>query len=223
MAITHKIHSSRSNNNESLDYVGEAGRLFYAQTTGTGIAPTLRYSDGETPGGLPLTGESISVTGTPPEHPYTGNLWYDDQDGRLYVYYDSTWVDASPDVGYVLRAATTSTLGGVKVDGSSIVVDPYGVISATTATNLVAAGNILSGTFTVSPNVGKNSLTTLTATITGLTTNHKIVITPQSLMPDNGAFFGAAYASDSNTVSIQFANSNGAVNATFTIAYFAWI
>ena len=129
MAITHKIHSSRSNNNESLDYVGEAGRLFYAQTTGTGIAPTLRYSDGETPGGLPLTGESISVTGTPPEHPYTGNLWYDDQDGRLYVYYDSTWVDASPDVGYVLRAATTSTLGGVKVDGSSIVVDPYGVIS----------------------------------------------------------------------------------------------
>jgi hypothetical protein len=71
--------------------------------------------------------------------------------------------------------------------------------------------------------VAKNSLTTLTATITGLTTNHKIVITPQSVMPDNGAFFGAAYASASNTVSIQFANANGAVNATFTIAYFAWI
>jgi hypothetical protein len=95
--------------------------------------------------------------------------------------------------------------------------------SATTATNLTAATGILAGTFTVSPNVAKNSLTTLTATITGLTTNHKIVITPQSVMPDNGAFFGAAYASASNTVSIQFANSNGAVNATFTIAYFAWI
>ena len=95
--------------------------------------------------------------------------------------------------------------------------------SATTATNLAAATSILAGTFTVSPNVAKNSLTTLTATITGLTTNHKIVITPQTVMVDNVSFFGAAYASASNTVSIQFSAGGGAVNATFTIAYFAWI
>jgi hypothetical protein len=95
--------------------------------------------------------------------------------------------------------------------------------SATTATNLVAATSILSGTFNVSPNVAKNSLTTLTATITGLTTNHKIIITPQTVMPDNATFFGAAYASASNTVSIQLAAGGGAVNATFTIAYFAWV
>jgi hypothetical protein len=95
--------------------------------------------------------------------------------------------------------------------------------SATTATNLVAATSILSGTFNVSPNVAKNSLTTLTATITGLTTNHKIIITPQTVMPDNATFFGAAYASSSNTVSIQLAAGGGAVNATFTIAYFAWV
>ncbi|MEI6420649.1 MAG: hypothetical protein WCP55_00400, partial [Lentisphaerota bacterium] len=94
---------------------------------------------------------------------------------------------------------------------------------ATTATNLAAATGILAGTFTVSPNVAKNSLTTLTATITGLTTNHKIVITPQTVMPDNATFFGAAYASASNTVSIQLAAGGGAVNATFTIAYFAWV
>ena len=94
---------------------------------------------------------------------------------------------------------------------------------ATTATNLAAATGILAGTFTVSPNVAKNSLTTLTATITGLTTNHKIVITPQTVMPDNTTFFGAAYASASNTVSVQFSNGGGAVNATFTIGYFAWV
>jgi hypothetical protein len=96
--------------------------------------------------------------------------------------------------------------------------------SATTATNLTAATSILAGTFTVSPNVGKNSLTTLTATIAGLTTSHKIVITSQTVMADNAAFFGSAYASSSNTVSVQFANGgNAGVNATFTIAYFAWI
>jgi len=115
LAITQKIYSSRSNSVDSLTYVGEAGRLFYAQTTATGLAPTLRYSDGVTPGGLPLTGGSISVSGLPPTNPVQGNLWYDDEDGRLYVYYDSTWVDASPDVGYSLGVATTSTLGGIKL------------------------------------------------------------------------------------------------------------
>lgn len=114
MAITQKIYSSRSNSIDSTLYVGEAGRLFYAQTTATGLAPTLRYSDGETPGGLPLTGASISVSGLPPEHPVEGNLWYDDADGRLYIYYDNTWVDASP------NSITTSTfsVGNLSVGGT---------------------------------------------------------------------------------------------------------
>jgi hypothetical protein len=73
-------------------------------------------------------------------------------------------------------------------------------------------------------NVGKNSLTTLTYTITGLTTGHKIIITPATAMPDNATFFGAAWASSANTVSIQFANGGGAgVNTTFNISYFAWV
>jgi len=101
VAITHKIHSSRSNNNDSTEYVGETGRIFYEQTTATGLAPTLRYSDGATPGGLALSGASITVTGTPPVNPLEGNLWYDNNDGRLFVYYDRSWVDASPDIGYL--------------------------------------------------------------------------------------------------------------------------
>jgi hypothetical protein len=42
-------------------------------------------------------------------------------------------------------------------------------------------------------------------------------------MVDNASFFGAAYASGANTVTVQFAAGGGAVNTTFTIAYFAWI
>jgi hypothetical protein len=95
--------------------------------------------------------------------------------------------------------------------------------NSVSATSLDAATSILTGKFTLAVNVGKNSLTTLTKTITGLTTNHKVIITPATAMPDNSSFFGAAWASASNTLSIQFATASGGVNASFDISYFAWI
>ena len=43
----------------------------------------------------------IPSTINPPATPEPGNLWYNPEDGRLYVYYDDgnsqQWVDASPD------------------------------------------------------------------------------------------------------------------------------
>jgi hypothetical protein len=78
--------------------VGEAGRLFYEQTTGTGVAPVLKYSDGSTIGGLPISGSSLTFSSpTPPVNPHDGLLWWNNLDGRLYIYYDSVWVDASPE------------------------------------------------------------------------------------------------------------------------------
>ena len=43
----------------------------------------------------------LPATPTPPSDPKAGNLWYNNTDGRLYIYYTdedtSQWVDASPD------------------------------------------------------------------------------------------------------------------------------
>ena len=43
----------------------------------------------------------LPATPTPPSDPKAGNLWYNNVDGRLYIYYTdedtSQWVDASPD------------------------------------------------------------------------------------------------------------------------------
>ena len=43
----------------------------------------------------------LPATPTPPSNPKAGNLWYNNVDGRLYIYYTdedtSQWVDASPD------------------------------------------------------------------------------------------------------------------------------
>jgi hypothetical protein len=97
--LTHKIYSSRSLSIDSATYVGEAGRLFYEQTTGTGVAPVLKYSDGSTPGGLPISGTSLTFSSpTPPTNPHDGLLWWSDVDGRLYIYFGGSWVDANPQV-----------------------------------------------------------------------------------------------------------------------------
>ena len=42
-------------------------------------------------------GSSFVTEGlTPPTDPADGQLWWNTDDGRLYIYYSSTWVDASP-------------------------------------------------------------------------------------------------------------------------------
>jgi hypothetical protein len=42
------------------------------------------------------TTSPITASPTPPNTHPDGTLWYDEVSGRLYVYYDSGWVDASP-------------------------------------------------------------------------------------------------------------------------------
>jgi len=43
------------------------------------------------------SGNSSVTTGpTPPDTPALGDLWYDSNSGRTYIYYDSNWIDANP-------------------------------------------------------------------------------------------------------------------------------
>lgn len=114
--------------------------------------------------------------------------------------------------GAVPFASVANSVAGANVSGT-----------VTTATNLSAASSILAGSFSLAVNVGKNSLTTLTQTISGLTTSHKVIITSATAMPDNSAGFEAAWASSSNTLSLQFSNPGGAINTSFNINYFAWV
>jgi hypothetical protein len=97
--------------------------------------------------------------------------------------------------------------------------------TATTATNLAAATSILAGTLTIDPaNINKTSSSTQTFTLTGLTTNHKIVITSGTAMT-YGVSIVSAWASAADTLSITFHNySGGGVDLGSTsIQYFAWV
>ncbi len=70
---------------------------------------------------------SVVVDATPPETPGEGDLWWDPEGGRLYISYDSTWIDASPVDGAgisstneLVNGAYTVSLG---VDGNLTVPD----------------------------------------------------------------------------------------------------
>jgi hypothetical protein len=97
--------------------------------------------------------------------------------------------------------------------------------SATTATNLAVATSLFAGKLSAATgSIPKNSVATVTYTITGLTTNHKIIITPGTVMPDRAFSVTAAWVSGADTISIQYANNTGgAISVTLDINYFAFV
>lgn len=98
--------------------------------------------------------------------------------------------------------------------------------TATTATNLAAASNIFAGSVTIDPASVAGSASSMQTfnNFTGLTTNHKIVITSGTAF-NSGLIIQAAWVSAANTVSIEFRNTtNQAIDANSTaIQYFAWV
>ena len=53
----------------------------------------IKNYDGSTYGG---SGASVTESDTAPISPNSGDLWYDTVGGRMYVYFDSNWVDTNP-------------------------------------------------------------------------------------------------------------------------------
>jgi hypothetical protein len=132
------------------DFLGtqafDSGSIFYDS-----IKNTLVLMDGRSRGGFELlradltnatTGLGVQVSQTPPVNARSGSLWLDTDSGELLIYLDdgdsSQWIQPSApsfSVGsgggstYTLPTATTSILGGVKVDGTTITIN-NGIITA---------------------------------------------------------------------------------------------
>lgn len=81
--VTAGGHAITSTTNPIPSQVGNAGQ--YLTTDGTQLA----WSP------LPHTA-SVTVSASAPVSPAVGDLWYDELSGRLYVFYDASWIDASP-------------------------------------------------------------------------------------------------------------------------------
>ena len=99
------------------------------------------------------------VGSEPPSNPEDGERWFDCDTGRTYLYYTDSdaaqWVEASPPLdsgsnssSYVLPAATTTQLGGVKVGANLTITD--GVLASTASGSGLTAGD--KGDITVGSN-----------------------------------------------------------------------
>lgn len=118
------------------------------------------------------------------------------------------------------------------VSGSAGSVAAANITGTTLASNVVTSSltaiagmsNIIAGSLNIDPAaIGKNTASTQTFTLNGLTTSHKVIIMPQAAIPYN-LVISAAWASATNTLSIQFQELGGGVDAAaFNIAYFAWV
>jgi hypothetical protein len=110
--------------------------MTYNPSTGTLVIQNIQFSDGT----QQSTRSAITVSATAPTSPVAGDVWLDSTTGIQYVYYvdvdSSQWIQPT-NVGYgnqsgqayTLPVATTSVLGGVTVDGTSILANMSGVIS----------------------------------------------------------------------------------------------
>ena len=121
--------------------------------------------------------------------------------------------------------SATGNISGGNVTATTFTGNVVGNVTgtATTATNLAAATSILAGTLNIDPPaITKNSSATATYTLTGLTTSHKVIITSQDAVADR-AWIAAAWASATNTLTVQFQATENVNPAAIDIAYFAWV
>jgi len=113
----------------------------------------------------------------------------------------------------------------VFAEGGGIVLATNSGTNTLTIAAEFTGTTVLNGTLTINPaSVSKTSVATQTFTITGLTTGHKIVVSPATALT-YGILVSAAWASASNTVSIQFMNISGSSIdlGNIDINYFAWV
>jgi hypothetical protein len=57
------------------------------------------------------SGANVTVDTQPPIVNSTGSLWWDTEDGRLYLRYNNTWVDASPTINAAIASTTAAVAG----------------------------------------------------------------------------------------------------------------
>ena len=76
----------------------------------------------------------LRTSPSPPENPVTGQLWWNTNDGRLYIYYtdidSSQWVPATPETETEIEVSPD---GGLEngTDGAEIKIRPgYGVATS---------------------------------------------------------------------------------------------
>jgi len=141
------------------------GRLFvyYVEDTPGGTAQWVDTSPGG--GGAAAL---VTISSTPPPNPVNGSLWWNDEDGRFYIYYIETqpggtaqWVDTNPNGGGGTGDGATGATGPSGPPGATGPQGPPGPAStqgATGATGPQGATGVQGDTGATGPQGDKGGL-----------------------------------------------------------------
>ena len=191
---------------------------------------------------------SVSVSDTTPSVTTTGSLWFNSNDGSLYVYYNdgvtTQWIQpAVSNYGsssggsgssFTLTAATSLALGGVIIPavGTSGITNTSGTIGIATATTSQKGAVIVDGTtITISSGVisaASRSLASLTdVNVTGASDGqvlkYNVAQARWIAAPDLTGAGGTGIALSSLSVSISAPAGTGALTYDNSIGVFTFI
>jgi plastocyanin len=190
---------------------------------------------------------SVSVSDTTPSVTTTGSLWFNSNDGSLYVYYNdgvtTQWIQpavsnygssSASGSSFTLTAATTLALGGVIIPavGTSGITNTSGTIGIATATTSQKGAVIVDGTtITITSGVisaASRSLSSLTdVNVTGVSDGQVLKYnTAQGkwiAAPDLTGAGGTGIALSSLSVSISAPAGTGALTYDNSIGVFTFI
>jgi hypothetical protein len=175
---------------------------------------------------------AIAITNIPPSNPDPGNLWYDFDIGRTFLYYTdedgSQWVDASPSGAsalYAQNAGIATSVNGGFGSLTQLSVSGISTLDGTNVSNLSVSGV---GTFSSSGLKIRNPANTFGYTIAGGDIAADYVITLPTVTSNTGiAVTGLAQtwsATQTFTTNITFSATTGTLNlgnsqttGTFTV------
>jgi len=119
-----------------------------------------------------------------------GELWWSTLEGRLYIYYGSAWVDASPvdgNVTYDLTAETTTGGAALRLNGTDLSADDVKIASGTNIT----VTRTDASTITINANsISINSLSDVDTTTIVPTTGQALVWNGTNWVPGSVASGG---------------------------------
>jgi hypothetical protein len=171
---------------------------------------------------------SVVVDTTPPAAPSEGNLWWDPEGGRLYISYDSNWIDASPVDGVgisstneLVNGAYTVSLGSNGTvtfpDLLTIANSVIGKSSSVTVTEETTDGTISQTTTTESQIEIEAESIVIAKRVRQVTDDTVVVTTDEagsSVTVNNSGVFIKKYAEPdgpNNTSYFQVRTNNGAI------------
>jgi plastocyanin len=186
------------------------GDIFYDKDKNT-----LVIYDGVAKGGISLlradlgnaeTGLGVAVSSTPPANSRSGSLWFDIKSGELFIYVDDgdseQWVQPSTPVfsvggssssgtvidpvDYILPTASTTVLGGVRIDGTTITINNGVISSATSSPNLFSTISVAQQNSIVAKSANSTLTLIAGANISLITDNINDTVTISSISGSGG-------------------------------------